>query len=428
MKPMLLSRRVFFQRTLATAGAATLAPQLIHSSLLGADAPSNLTNVAHIGVGGRGSALHGGFLGIKSCRVVAVCDCFKERREKTVSKTNQAYGGDYCKPYHDLREMLARDDLDAVVIATPDHWHVPAALLAVRSGRSVYVEKPLGLTLAQDQALRAACKRHGAVFQYGTQQRSSNHIRYGCELVRNGRIGKLLSVEVVSPASSQGGSTTPIPVPEGFEYDLWLGPAPAAPYTKDRFTSFGVWFVSDYALGFIAGWGAHPLDVAVWGLGDRPEAVPTEYAGTGVFPTEGLFNTATSWDVRGRYANGVTFHFRGPGENLTVFTGDKGKVSISRGWLRTEPESLASEIIQPGEIHLLHSDNHYKNFVDGVRTRQKTINPVETAVWSDSISHLSDIAIRTGRTIKWDSVKEQILGDDQAARMLSRSMREPWTI
>jgi hypothetical protein len=384
--------------------------------------------VAQIGVGGRGSGQVRSFAHPDVCQVVAVCDPFKDRREANAAYVNKVYGGNVCTAYSDLREMLAREDIDAVGIATPDHWHVPAALMAVRSGKHVYVEKPLGLSVEQDIALREECRRYGAVFQYGTQQRSQDHIRFGCELVLNGRIGRLLSVEVLSPASGKGGSTEAIPVPEGFDYDLWLGPAPQAPYTKDRCTNHGAYFICDYALGFIAGWGAHPLDVAVWGLGDAWDAAPCEYEGWGTFPSEGLYDTATSWEVRGRFVNGVEFRFRGPGENLTIFTGEKGKVHISRGYLRTEPDSLKNEVIGPGELHLCKSVNHTYNFLDCIRSRQRTVAPVEAAVLSDTISQLSDIAIRTGRKIKWDPKQEKIIGDEAASRMLSRPMREPWTL
>lgn len=419
-----ISRRSFLRKAAAGLGL----PAIVPSSVFGRLAPSNRVAVAHIGVGGQGTSLLQNILGLDPARVVAVCDAFAGRRERAAALVNEANHDTGCATYPDLREMLARPDIDAVVIATPDHWHVPAAMLAVTQGKDVYVEKPLGISVEQGQALRAACRRHAAVFQYGTQQRSSRHIRHGCELVLNGRIGKITSVEVVSPASSAGGSTVPIPVPEGFDYDQWLGPAPWAPYTKDRCTNSGAWFVSDYALGFIAGWGAHPLDVMLWALGDRPEGVPVEYEGTGTFPPQGLFDTATAWDVRGRFGDGAEFIFRGPGENLTVFTGERGKVSISRGWLRTEPESLQHETIGAVEIRLESSTHHQRNFIEAVRSRRPAISPIHSAVLSDTVSHLSDIAIRTGRRIIWDPVHEVIVGDPAASRYLHRPMRAPWTL
>ncbi|HEY3323541.1 MAG TPA: Gfo/Idh/MocA family oxidoreductase [Planctomycetota bacterium] len=419
-----LTRRSFLTKA-AGIGAVLGFPAIVPSSVFGGDAPSNRVTVAHIGVGGRGGGLLGESSGHGNVQVVGICDCFKERREGNAANLNKRYGGDVCKPYRDLREMLARDDIDAVVIATPDHWHVPAAIMATRSGKDVYVEKPLGLSVEQDLAIRDAVQRYGRVFQYGTQQRSMPHVRFGCELVLNGRIGKLLSVDVVAPGGGSGGSTEPIPVPEGFDYDMWLGPAPYSPYTKDRCTSSGSWFVWDNCLGFIGGWGAHPLDVMAWGLGDVPDAVPVEFEGTGVYPTEGLYDCCMKWNVRGKFADGKDFTFKDGGD-LTVFTGEKGKVSISRGGLKTEPVSLMQEKIGPSEIHLTESRHHMGNFLDCVRSRRKPVSHVEAAVLSDTVTQLSMIAIMTGRKIKWDNKKEVIVGDAGASQLLTRGMRSPF--
>lgn len=424
MNPNRCSRRGFLKGALGV-GAALGFPSIVPSVVLGENAPSHCVTLGHIGVGGRGGALLSESSSHADARILGICDCYKDRRERNTAKLNQKYGSEVCRPYQDLREMLARDDIDAVVIATPDHWHVPAAIMAVRSGKDVYVEKPLGLSVEQDIAMREAVQRYGRIFQYGTQQRSLAHVRFGCELIRNGRIGKLSSIDVVAPAGASGGSTVAIPVPDGFDYDQWLGPAPVRPYTKDRCTHGGSWYVTDNSLGFIGGWGAHPLDVMVWGLGDVPEAVPVEFGGTGVFPEDGLFNACTQWDIRGTFANGMDFHFTS-GKDLTVFTGEKGKVMISRGGLKTEPESLMRERIAPNEIHLTQSRHHMGNFIECVRTRRPAIAPVEAAVLSDTVTHLSLIAAMTGRKIKWDPVKEVLLGDPGASQLLTRAMRGPW--
>ncbi|MCY3021298.1 MAG: Gfo/Idh/MocA family oxidoreductase [Planctomycetota bacterium] len=424
MKTSSISRRGFLKGALG-AGAALGVPAIVPSTVFGAGAPSNRVTTGHIGVGGRGGGLLGEAAGHPNVQVVGICDCFKERREGNAANLNSRYGGNVCQPYRDLREMLARDDIDAVVVATPDHWHVPAALMAVRSGKDVYVEKPLGLSMEQDIAIRQAVLKYGRIFQYGTQQRSMAHVRFGCELVRNGRVGKLLSVDVVAPGGSGGGSTTPIPVPENLDYDMWLGPAPWSPYTKDRCTSSGTYFVSDNCLGFIGGWGAHPLDVMAWGLGDEADAVPVEYEGKGVFPTDGLFDCCTTWDVRGKFSDGKDFHFTAGGD-LTVFTGEKGKVFISRGGLKTEPASLMKDKIGPEEIHLFESKYHMGNFVECVRTRRKAVSHVEAAVCSDTVTQISLIACLTGRKIKWDNKKEVIVGDPGASQLLTRAMRSPW--
>ena len=428
MNALSMNRREFL-KCAGAGGAAAAAPFIILARALGANAPNEKIALGFIGAGGRGSALLGGFLGLPDCRVVAICDCFGSRRERAAQRVNEKYESEGCKAIADFRELCEDPSIDAVVVATPDHWHVPAALAAVRQGKHVYVEKPLGISIRHDQALREAVRRYGVVFQYGTQQRSMGHMRRVCELVVNGRIGKLQAVEVLSPGGIQGGSTVPIPVPADLDYDMYLGPAPEAPYTKDRCTRNGSYHISDFALGFIAGWGAHPLDIMVWGLGDTPAAVPVECEGSGVFPREGLYDTAMSWDVRGKFADGTRFRFLGPGKDTTTFIGDQGRIAVSRSGIRElDPPSLKDEPIGPGEKRLSVSANHGQNFLDCIRTGGRTVSPVEAACWSDAVSHLSDIAIRTGRRIQWDPVKETIVDDPSALRMLHRPMRAPWSL
>jgi predicted dehydrogenase len=282
------------------------------------------------------------------------------------------------------------------------------------------------MSMEEDIAIRREVQRYGRIFQYGTQQRSLAHVRHGAELVRNGRLGKIQLVEVTAPSYGyEGGSLEAIPVPEGFDYDLWLGPAPWRPYTKDRCTNWGAYWCSDNAHGFIGGWGAHPLTDMVWALGDSPDtAVPVEFEGTGKFGS-GLFDAPYDWDIRGKFADGVPFHFT-PGPDLDTIVGEKGAVRISRGGLRTEPESLKQEKIGPDEIRLYESSDHSRNFVECVRTRRPTVAPVEVAVLSDSITQLSMIAIWTGRKIRWDARREVILDDPGASQLLTRALRAPW--
>ncbi|MCD6303738.1 MAG: Gfo/Idh/MocA family oxidoreductase [Planctomycetes bacterium] len=420
-----ITRRGLLKAT-AAAGLGAAFPAIVPSSVFGATAPSNRVTLGHIGVGGRGSALLRGFLALRESRSVAVADPFTNRREGAAARIDEHYGGKGCKAYRDFRELLARDDIDGVVVATPDHWHVPIAMAAARAGKDMYVEKPLGLALAWDIEARREILRYGCMFQYGTQQRSSAHLRFACELVHNGRIGEIKAIEVHAPAGRAGGSTKPIPVPEGFDYDLWLGPAPRSPYTRDRCTNAGSYFVYDNSIGFLGGWGAHPLDIAVWGW-DLAGAVPVEYEGTGNIPAEGLFNTVTSWRVRGRYANGMEFSFR-DGPNMTIFYGTKGTVWVSRSSLKTDPPELKSVRFGANELHLPVSRNHGLNFVESIKTRNRPVSHIIDAVRSDTISHLSDIAIRTGRKIKWDPVNEKIIGDEQASRMLNRALRAPWRL
>jgi len=215
----------------------------------------------------------------------------------------------------------------------------------------------------------------------------------------------------------------PAPLPEGFNYDLWLGPAPESPYTVDRCTNLGTYHVYDNALGFIAGWGAHPLDIMHWGY---PQ-IPVEYQGTGTIPLEGLFNTVTNWTIRGRFADGALFTFK-DGPDKTTFVGEEGWIAASRETIEANPKNLLTAVLKPGEIHLLQNANHYQNFIDCVKSRRPPASPIGSAVQSDFVSHLSDIAIRTGRTIHWDPIREEIIGDEMASRMLSRPMRSPWRL
>ncbi|MEK7404238.1 MAG: Gfo/Idh/MocA family oxidoreductase [Acidobacteriota bacterium] len=427
-----MNRRTFLKT------AAAVAPSVITSNALGNGAippASDRINIGFIGNGTRGGdGLIKMFLPLPDAQCVATCDCFKDRRERWAKRIEDSYAersgqGSFrgCAPFSDFRELLERKEIDAVAIATPDHWHVPAAMAAIRAGKDLYLEKPLGLSINQGKALRAAIRKSGRVFQYGTQQRSSRHIRYGCELVRNGRIGKVHTVVVLAPNGARGGSSTPMPVPEGFDYEMWSGPAPVRPYTDDRCLRPGHYHIYDYCLGYIAGWGAHPLDVAQWGLGTDGTS-PTEYEGAGYVPKTGLYDAVANWTVRCRYAGGIVMHFMDDHSNLTKFIGTEGWVAISRSALDAEPKSLLKSEIGANELHLHESGNHGQDFLNSVRSREETVNPIESAVRSDAISHLSNIAIRTGRGIRWDPIREVILDDAEAARMLERPLRAPWTL
>jgi len=420
-RPPFLRRRTFLKRTAALAAA----PYMITSTALGAPGrppASGRVTLGHIGVGGQGSGLLRGFLGLDEGRSVAVCDPILKRRQAAADRVNKHYNSADCQAYQDFRELLARKDIDAVVIATPDHWHVPIGLEAVGGGKDIYVEKPLGISVAHDQAMREAVHRYGAIFQYGTQQRSFNtHCALACELVRNGYIGDLKAIHVVAPDGATGGNPAPQPVPEGLDYGMWLGPAPVEPYTHDRVFGVGRWHIYDYAIGFIAGWGAHPLDIAHWGY----PHVPVEVQGTGLIPTKGLFDTVVHWDVHGRYASGVEFTLKA-GRDKTTFVGTEGWVAPSRGGIQAEPASLLKVTIRSDEVHLLQDRHHYRNFLKAVLARRTPASDIDSAVQSDIMSHLGDIAIRTGHTIRWDPAKEAIVGDDAASRMLSRPLRPPW--
>ena len=438
--PHVTNRRQWLKRAATGACGVISLPYGVASSALGrsgAVAPSNRIAVGCIGLGTRGTDHLRAFLAQSDARVVAVCDVFGRQRDKARQLVDGYYGDGGCTAYNDFRELCGRPDVDAVCIASPDHWHVLHSLEAVRNGKDVYTEKALGLSLAQDKALRAACARYGTVFQWGTQQRSSENFRFGCELVRNGRIGKLHTILVGVPHDFAFPNQPAEPVPDDLDYELWLGPAPWAPYcyhrcrpwTKEE--SYSVWYhISDYCLGGIGGyWGIHHLDIAQWGHG-TDHTGPVEVEGTATFPDDGLADCAVRWNVRHTYADGVTMVYTDNQQNKqgVLFQGTEGWVFVRRGQIDAEPKSLLGSQIGPGEIRLPKSPGHQRNFLDCVKTRSRTICDIDVAVRSDTISHLTDICTRLGRKIRWDPAKEEILDDAEAGRMLNRAMRQPWRL
>jgi predicted dehydrogenase len=395
----------------------------------------------------------GGFLGQANAQVVAVCDVKKDQLELARNAVNQRYGNADCKTYHDFREVLARKDIDAVLIATPDHWHCHVATAAARAGKDMYLEKPMGLSLAEDQILRKAVQEKKRIFQFGTQQRSSGEFQKAVALVRSGKIGKLKQINVWCSASHPGGSTTPAPVPDTIDYDFWLGPARFTPYTADKCLADGKtwWFNSDYALGFIAGWGVHPLDIALWG---HPAMMKGTMAvqGKAIFPKEGACNTAVAWTVDVTFADGVRMNFRGTrngynaptdlndmtpfetkygqiADHGTAFEGTDGWVLVHRGMLRTHPESLAEEAAALTNTLPVRSPNHVGNFLDCVKSRAQTVCPIEDSVQADLLCQVSDIATRLEGKLRFDPVREVFEKNEAANRKLQlRTMRKPWEL
>jgi hypothetical protein len=438
-------RREFLKTTIA-AGAAVGFPTIIPASVLGKNGqtpPSGRVNMGVISCGNRSSVTKG-YEDYEKSEVVAVCDPIRDRRLKKMKVHPNA------EDYNDFRDLLARADVDAVHISTPDHWHVPISLAAARAGKDVYCEKPLGISVEQCLAARVIVDKHKRVFQYGTQQRSMAQLRLGLELVLNGRIGDLKEAYVWAPEGLSGGSATPVlPVPDGYDYDLWQGPAQERSFCKDRCLVQGnnnaVFHVYDYAIGFIAGWGAHPMDILQWWADHAGMGIPVEYTGSGTIPTEGLFNTTTHWNVECTYANGFRMRFLDADTaraardipnledvkqfgNCTMFIGTAGWVAVTRGGWKVFPESLYQEAKPLDGKTLVISKHHQNNFVDCVLSRKQPVATLASAVQSDIICHLGDISIRTGRTIKWDPNKETIIGDAAAAKMMSREMRTPWTL
>jgi len=424
-----------FARGMAAAAAG---PYFLTSTALGADAKpaaSERVTLGAIGVGGQGTGVLGALLGVS--QAVAICDVKPERRDTVKSMVERRYSADMakgtytgCAAYVDFREIIARDDIDAVSIATPDHWHMLPAIAAAKSGKDVICEKPLALNIAEGRALCNAVTRYGRVFQQGTQQRSDGPFRFACELARNEKIGKLHTIRVGSPASGGSASLPEQPVPEGFDYDMWLGPAPWAPYHEARVRTPLWYFISDYSMGFISGWGIHHVDIGQWGNG-TDETGPLEIEGTGTFPGDGTCDTATAWRVVCTYKSGVKMIFADNGQEKqgVVFEGTEGWVYVRRGFIDAHPKSLLTATIGPTETHLhVSRGGHQADFIHAVRTRGATACPIETAHRSNSICQLADIAIRLRRKMRWDPDKEEFIDDDEGNRMLSKAMRHPWRL
>lgn len=416
------------RRTALKVGCAGLAgvaaPTFVPSSALGDThhkPASERVTLGHIGLGERGAYLFEASQGQQGIQSLAVADCFQHKRE-------QAAGLIHGDAYSDFRQLLDRKDIDGVVIATPDHWHVPIAIMAAKAGKDVYVEKPLGLSIEQDLVFQKVCRNEKRVFQYGTQQREAKHIQAGREIFLSGQLGELKAVEVQAPNGERGGSTVAAQVPAGFDYDMWLGPAPKASYTVDRCRAEGgTYWCYDYSIGYIAGWGAHPLDVMLWCY-DGDLSGPYTVEGTGVVPTDGLYDTVVDWDMVLRMADGVKVTFKASNTNSTKFIGSKGKLELTRNSIRTFPKELLPSGM-PSNDHFMNSVRHIENFANSIRSRKPAISTLQESVRSDVMSHLCNIAVRTGEKITWDPTKQQIVGGSkQAQAMVSRPMRDPWTL
>lgn len=458
-----LTRRAFVRGTAGAALAAAVFPNLIPARALGRDgaiAPNSRIVVGVIGCGPQGTGDMGGFLGQKDCQVVAVCDVKTSQLDQAKNAVNDAYQNQDCKTCHDFREVVARTDIDACLIATPDHWHVLVAMAAANAGKDVYVEKPLGITLGESIALRKVINQRQRVFQFGTQQRSGRLFRLASQLALNESIGKLKHINVWAPGSTPGGSRKEVPPPAELDYDLWLGPAPLRPHTEDRCSADGAkktwWFTRDYALGFIAGWGIHPIDIALWGGGDKLQGTVTVEGRGNFHNAEGICDTATIWDVDFAFSSGVTLKFVGApnGGNAngatsdpflyadewknryhrlethgTAFEGANGWVKVDRGGIELQPENLVDLPDESFKQRLVVSNHHVRNFLDCIRSRAKTVCPIEAAVASDALCHIADIAIRLGRKLTFDLAEEHFINDAEAdARLAVRPMRAPWKL
>ncbi len=371
-------------------------------------------------------------------QVIASCDVDAERCADTKAKIDAMSGSNSCRTYADFRDVLIQDDIDAVVIATPDHWHVPLAMAAVKAGKPVYVEKPLSLFVSEGRVMADAVRRYGAILQVGSQQRSPEYemFTHACELVHNGRIGELRNVRVTIYARPGNNNVwRPQAVPPTFDYEMWLGQAPYSRYHKDR-CHYNFRFVSDFSGGDITNWGAHHLDIAQWGIG-ADDAGPIEALGSGKRNINGIHDTFYDINVDFKYANGVTLELRSGDTEVKTggvrFEGTEGWIYVTREGMTANPPSLVTSRIGPDELRLAPPDraaSHMGNWLDCVRKRSpKGLNvPAEVGHRSATVCHLANISMELGRKLEWDPVAEQFLDDDEANAMTTRPAREPWRV
>lgn len=419
-----LSRRQFARTT-----AAISLPFFVPATLLGAEAPSKKITVGFIGTGDHGTGWNlVRYLKLRDAKVVMVCDVDGFRMRKAKAMVDAAYDNEDCATSKDFRDVLARKDIDAVMISTPDHWHTLISVLAARAGKDVQCEKPT-LTINEGKILIDTIRKQNRVFQTSTEDRAVPEYHRMAELVRNGRIGKLQKIEVILPVQpNTAGDPTPQPVPSDFDWEMWLGPAPFAPYTKDR-THFNFRWIWDYSGGIICDWGAHLFDTAQW-ANDTERSGPVEIEGTGTHWEGGLFNTVKQYDVTYRYANGVVMTCK-PGNPSIKFIGSNGWVGNTgwRGPVQASSREILNSKIGENELRLYtNPEGEHHDFLKCVKSRKDPYFPVDIGHRVSTICHLANIAIKTGRRLKWDPQAERFENDETANAMLSRPMRAPWTL
>lgn len=437
-----ITRRNFVRNTALSVAEIMGFPYIVPSSVFGSDGavlPSNRITLGLIGAGNINTHHRETFLVEKDTRIVAVCDPVETRRKAYQNRINQAYRGRVCVDCRDYREMLDCTGIDAVCIGTPDHWHAVQAVAAMQAGKDVYLEKPLTLTVAEGQRVVETATAYGRILQNGLQRRSHGAFRHACELVRNGRIGRLTSVEVGIIGINKGvevGRNFPIsPVPDGFDFDLWLGPAPESAFCPQRVARGNEvcywYYISDYTTGFISGNGVHFVDIAQWGIGDevKPLEVNTPSAD---IPADGLVDDAIAWQSKVIYENGVTMSYSSEGNphpDGIRFIGTEGWIQVTGGGtLSASPVNVLKSVIGPSEVHLYVSPGHHRNFLDCIKTRRPAATSAEIGHHAATTCNLVEISTHLGRKVRWDSRAQRIVNDETANRLLSRAMRAPWRL
>jgi predicted dehydrogenase len=434
-----MDRRNFLKAAAVTAAA----PAIVPSSVFARPAPSDTLQFGCIGVGrqGQGDMQELIYRGLEAgARVTAVCDVDAHRMQDAQWLAEKIYtvetGKDASKSvkaFRDFREVLARPDIDAVLIVTPDFWHAAHAVAAAEAGKDIYLEKPLTYSIAEGRKLVSAVNKKNRILQVGSQQRSSIHFLMACEIVRNGRVGKLKTIRAWLPEDQGHGNAAPQPVPPNLDYEAWMGPTAAAPFTEDRVhpqTSYerpGWLQIEPYCLGMVTGWGSHMMDIAQWGHGSDLTG-PVSVEAKAEFPDRGLFNVHTKFKAEAVYADGVRLIMETGDPAGVRFEGDQGWVFVQRGAIQaSDPEILKWKPGQ-GAVKLIQSGNHMKNFLEAVRSRTAPAAPVEVGHRSNSICIMTHIAMKLGRKLAWDPAAEKFAGDDEANLRLDYPHRRPWVV
>jgi predicted dehydrogenase len=428
---------------LKAAGASIMAPAVLTRRLFAQTPPSDTMLLGVIGTGRQGQAdmQECIYRGLETgARVAAVCDIDSHRLEDAQWQAEKIYTAELGRgsykgigAYHDYRELLARPDIDGVLIVSPDFWHALHGIAAAKAGKDIYLEKPLTYSIAEGRKLAEAVRRNSRILQAGSQQRSSVYFRLACELVRNQRIGKLRAMRAWLPEDQGTGDPTEMPIPKNLDYDFWLGPAPQAPFCEDRvhpqmsYERPGWMQVGQYTHGMISNWGAHMNDIAQWGNGSD-DAGPVEIEGKAEYPDRGLFDVHTKFHAEAVYANGVRLVMETGDPPGVRFEGDGGWIFVTREEITASDPAILKQAAGEGEVRLYESGNHMKNFLQCMRTRQEPVAPVEVGHRSNTLCILAHIAMKLQRKLRWDPQAERFIGDDEANGRLDYPHREPWRV
>lgn len=435
------------RRFLATAATALAAPWIVPASALGRGGqlpPSERITIGMLGVGNRGSHSLRAMEPLPDHQVVAIADPRRQRAELAQQQVNAFYaqrlGAEQfhgCDIYNDFRDVVARDDIDAIWGCVPDHWHGVAYSHVITAGKDLYGEKPLTRWIDQGRRICDLVRQYNCVFQTGTQQRSSPHFRQACELAVAGYLGRVHTIRVGAPGGTSYPAEPPCAPPPGFDYDLWTGPAPFLPFDTKRCEWLAMYMISHYCAGFITNWGVHYLDIAGWGC---PEVFDKKFEaeGSGELPADGMTDTWMSWHLELRWESGLKMDYSdddNPNRHGCRFEGDEGWVHVNRDGIWAEPESLLTVQLKPQDTHLhvspLHGDPytaHTADFFRSIRTRQNPVSPVESGHAASTLGNVSDIALRLGRKVTWDPQQQTFVDDDLANAMRDRALRSPWNM